>query len=163
MTDAYSPDHAHFRVFLVVVDDTDEWRMALRFACRRAEHTGGRVALLHVIEPSDFQHWAAVEEKMRSERRLEAERLLQRIAKDVNQLTGSLPALHLREGQTREELLKLLEDDPAISILVLGGRASGDSPGPLIQYLIGKGAPRLNIPITIVPGQLSVDQIDELA
>lgn len=163
MTDPYMPDHANFRIFLVVVDESDEWRMALRFACRRAEHTGGRVALLHVLEPTDFQHWMVLEEKIRSERRHEAERLLQRVSREVNQLTGTMPALHLREGQTREELLKLVEEDPAISILVLGGRASGDTPGPLIQYLTGKGAARLRIPITIVPGQLSVDQIDELA
>jgi nucleotide-binding universal stress UspA family protein len=163
MTDSYTPDHANFRIFLVVVDASDEWRMALRFACRRAEHTGGRVALLHVLEPTDIQHWMAVEEKIRSERRHEAERLLQRVAREVNQLTGTMPALHLREGQTRDELLKLVEEDPAISILVLGGRAYGDTPGPLIQYLTGKGAARLRIPITIVPGRLSVDQIDELA
>ena len=40
------------RVFLVVVDNTAEMRVALRFACRRARHTSGRVALLHVVEPN---------------------------------------------------------------------------------------------------------------
>src|SRR3546814_4004681 len=78
------------RVFLVVVDDTTEWRAALRFACRRASHTGGRVALLHVVEPSDVQHWMTVEEGMREERRPEAEQLLQRIAKEGNQLEGKI-------------------------------------------------------------------------
>ncbi len=45
------------RVFLVVVDDTEEMRVALRYACRRAAHTHGRVALLYVVESSEFQHW----------------------------------------------------------------------------------------------------------
>ncbi len=34
------------RIFLVVVDETEEMQKALHFACRRALHTGGRVALL---------------------------------------------------------------------------------------------------------------------
>ena len=55
------------RVFLVVVDRSDEWHCALRFAGRRAGHTGGRVALLHIVEPMEFQHWMAVEPKMRQE------------------------------------------------------------------------------------------------
>ena len=33
------------RVFLVVVDDSEEMLVALRFACMRAKSVGGRVAL----------------------------------------------------------------------------------------------------------------------
>ena len=38
------------RKFLVVADETPEFKAALRFACRRARNTGGHVALLKVIE-----------------------------------------------------------------------------------------------------------------
>ena len=41
------------RVFLVVVDDSEEMLVALRFACMRAKSVGGRVALFRDIEPSD--------------------------------------------------------------------------------------------------------------
>ena len=60
------------RVFLVVVDDSPEMQVALRYAALRARSTGGRVALLYVIEPSDLQQWMAVESLMREERREEA-------------------------------------------------------------------------------------------
>ena len=40
------------RTFLVVVDETEEMRNALRYACRRAQHTSGRVALVYVVEPA---------------------------------------------------------------------------------------------------------------
>ncbi len=156
-------DHATKRLFLVVVDDTAEYRAALRFACRRAQHTAGRIVLLHVIEPGEFQHWGAVEEVMREERRHEAEQLLQRVAAEVNSLTGTLPVLHVREGTRREELLKLIEEEPSISILVLGASPLGEGPGPLVQYLTGKGIGRLRIPVTIVPGNLSIERIDDLA
>ena len=62
------------RKFLVCVDDTPECRVALRFACRRANKTGGGVTLLRVIEPGDFGHWVAVEDLMREEARDEARR-----------------------------------------------------------------------------------------
>lgn len=151
------------RVFLVVVDDTEEWHAALHFACRRALHTGGRVALLHVIEPAEFQHWMSVEEVMREERRQDAERLLQKVAKQVNDETGTFPELHVREGARPEELVKLIEEQPTISILVLGASTSSEGPGPLIQYLTTRAMGRLRIPITILPGGLSDEEIDRIA
>ena len=151
------------RVFLIVVDDTEEWHAALHFVCRRALHTGGRVALLHVIEPAEFQHWMSVEEVMREERRQDAERLLQKVAKQVNEETGSMPELHLREGARHEQLVELIEEQPSISVLVLGASTSSEGPGPLIQYLTTKAIGRLRIPITILPGGLSDDEIDRIA
>ena len=61
------------RVFLVVVDDTEEMHVALRYACRRARHTGGRVALLHVIEPADPQPFRQVAELILAEQRAQAD------------------------------------------------------------------------------------------
>ena len=93
----------HQRIFLVIVDDSEELNIALTYACLRARNSGGRVALLYVIEPSDFQHWIAVEDIMRAERRTEAEQILQRHAKQVNEITGALPILYVREGERRDE------------------------------------------------------------
>ena len=100
-------ESAETRVFLVVVDETAEHHLALRYAARRAAHTGGRLALLHVIERGEFQHWVAVEE-------------------------------------------------------LAAGMGSG-GPGPLVTFLSGKPAARLRIPITIVPGGLTAEQIDALS
>ncbi len=75
-------------VFLVVVDNTPEMRVALRFASRRAKRTGGRVGLLRVIRKADFQHWAAIGNLMREEARDEAEQLLQEHAATVTELNG---------------------------------------------------------------------------
>ena len=147
------------RVFLVVVDDSEEMRVALHFACRRAMHTGGRVALLYVQEPADFQHWAAVGDLMREEARDEAEGLMQKLSAEVQQWAGSFPVLYLREGDRREELEKLLEEEPSVSVLVLGANTGAKGPGPLVSYLAGKGASRLHVPITIVPGSLSDEEI----
>ncbi len=153
---------ARNRIFLVVVDATAEMRLALRFACRRARSTGGRVALLYVMEPADFQHWMAVEEKMREERREEAERVLQDLAAEAQEITGATPVLHVREGDRADEIVQLIEEEPAISILVLGAGTGKKGPGPLVTSLAGKLSGRFPVPITVVPGNLSKEQIDAL-
>ena len=150
------------RVFLVVVDDTPEMDIALRFACRRARNTGGRVALLYVVEPADFQHWMSVGNLMREEARSEGEQLLQKLAGRVNEQTGALPILYVREGSRRDELLKLLEEEPSISILVLGANVGKRGPGPLIEALTGKFLGKLRVPLTIVPGNLDDEAIDSV-
>jgi len=150
------------RIFLVVVDESEEMGVALRFACRRAIATNGRVALFYVVEPADFGHWMAVEDLMEKERRMVAEETLTKYSDIVAEFTGQLPVLLIREGNRRDALLKLLEDEPGISILVLASGVGKGGPGPLIQALTGKFYKRLRVPMTIVPGNLSDDEVDAL-
>lgn len=147
------------RIFLVVVDETEEMRNALRFACRRAEHTQGRVALLFVIEPVEFQHWLGVGRVMEEEARAEAERRMQALAAEVFDLTGTMPIMHIREGDRAEELVKLLQEEGSASLLVLA-TAVGSSPGPLVTYLMNNFGRGVRIPVTLVPGQLTESEID---
>ena len=151
------------RVFLVVVDESQEMQKALRFACRRARHTGGRVAMLYVMERNEFQAVIGVGDLMREEARSEAERALQKIASDVQKQSGAMPILYLREGSRRDELMKLISEEPSVSILVLGASTGKGGPGPLVSAFTGRMVGELNIPITIVPGNLPDDVIDELA
>jgi len=57
----------------------------------------------------------------------------------------------------------LIEEEPSISILVLAAGTGPEGPGPLISYLTGKPAARLRIPITIVPGRLTVEELDAVS
>lgn len=155
-----APNH---RVFLVVVDNTDEMTVALRFACGRARHTGGRVALLHVIEPNDFKYWMGVGDLMRSDARAEAEKLLQRYAAKVQEWSGRTPILYLREGSQRDTVLKVIAEEPHISILVLGANPGSGGPGPLVSTLTGKMIGKLRIPVTVVPGNLSDEDVDAIS
>lgn len=158
-----APTAEQVRVFLVVVDDTAEMRVALRFACRRARHTDGRVALLYVIEPTEFRHFMGVGELMREEARTEAEILMQKMASQVQEMSRSVPIVYLREGNRRDELLKLINEEPAISILVLGANTEASGPGPLVSALTGKLLNRLRVPLTIVPGSLGDDLVDAIS
>jgi len=150
------------RVFLVVVDDTPEQVAALRYASRRARSTGGRVALLRVIEPAEFQQFAAIGALMRDEARAEAETLLTRLAAEIEALSGDIPALYVREGDPRDEVIRLIADEPSISQLVLAADPGAGGPGPLVTALTGRYVGRLRVPVTIVPGSLTDPQIDQI-
>ncbi|WP_120498406.1 universal stress protein [Kiloniella sp. EL199] len=151
------------RIFLVVVDDSDEMLQAMRFACRRALHTGGRVALLYVIEPAEFNHWAAVGDLMQEEAREEAEARLNKLGEEVLEYSGQIPVLYMREGDRRDELVKLVNEDDQVSILVLGASSGSGGPGPLLTALMGKHIGKLRVPITVVPDNLEPAEIDEIS
>src|SRR6201994_4817266 len=155
-----SPDARAPRKFLVVIDKTPECRVALRFATRRAQHTGGRVTLMCPAQLPDFQQWRGVEEIMRDEAHAEAEAMLHEAAKVVNDLSGILPELVIPYGLTTECLAALLKDDKDISILVLASGAGKEGPGPLVAMFASAVQA---IPVTIVPGTFTDAQIDALA
>ncbi|MDR3440409.1 universal stress protein [Telmatospirillum sp.] len=163
MEDRRKPPAKTGRTFLVVVDDSEEMQAALRYACRRARNTGGRVALLRVIEPPEFQHFAAIGNLMQAEARQAAEDLLHRLAETVNETSGEFPILYVREGEPRAQLLKLIDEESSISILVLAAGTDPEGPGPLCQALTGRYVNRLRIPLTIVPGSLTREAIDALS
>jgi nucleotide-binding universal stress UspA family protein len=150
------------RVFLVVVDDSPERAVALKYACLRARKSGGRVALLRVIEPADQTEWAGVGALMQEEGREEAERLLSGLAAQVNEMTGGLPILLIREGDPRDELLALIAEDPRISILILAASATGGGPGPLISALTSRYASKVTVPMTIVPGTMDDEALERV-
>ncbi|MBN9090108.1 MAG: universal stress protein [Reyranella sp.] len=150
------------RVFLVVVDESPELRNALRYACRRAKRTGGRVALLYVMPPPEGQTWGGVADLMRDEARQEAEQAVARYADVAADLTGQPPSIYIREGKSRDELIKLVNEDHSICVLVLGASSGREGPGPLVTAFTRAGS-GLRIPLTIVPGALSEAEIDAIS
>jgi nucleotide-binding universal stress UspA family protein len=155
-----SPASRAPRKFLVVIDKTKESAVALRFATRRAQHTGGRVILLCAATLPDFQQWRGVEEIMRDEAHAEAEAMLLDAATVVNELSGIFPELVILYGATTECLVHLLKEDKDVSILVLASGTAKEGPGPLVSMF---GAAVQAIPVTIVPGNFTNEQIDALA
>ncbi len=152
---------AERRKFLCVVDASPECNVAVYYAGRRAKHLGGAVSLLYVIEPGDFEHWAAVKDIMRQEARDEAEVILKTFSDRVQDVTGHPAELVIREGKIREEIIAQIEEDKSIAILVLGAAAGKDGPGPLVSSLAGRDqTSQFPIPVIVVPGTLSGDDIN---
>tara|TARA_B100001778_G_C18485213_1_gene582318 strand:+ start:91 stop:567 length:477 start_codon:yes stop_codon:yes gene_type:complete len=152
----------HRSKFLVIVDDTQELRVAIRFASIRAASTKGGIVLLKIIEHSDPQHWQSVEEIILQEARDEAEEKLKKWSKEVYDLSGITPELSVKEGIASEKIIEVLQEDDAVRFLVLAA-SSGEKPGPLVSLLAGQKSGKLPVPIVIVPQDLSDEALDDLA
>lgn len=153
---------ARNRTFLCLVDSSEEFGPTLRFACNRANTTDGRIALLYVIEPAEFQHWIGVGELMQHESREQAEEMCRVVSDLVMERTGNMPVIYIREGNAPEIVLDLIREDAGISVLVLGSATGGDGPGPIVSHIVNKMAGKFSLPITIVPGCLGNDEIDAI-
>jgi nucleotide-binding universal stress UspA family protein len=159
-------EKGHSRKFLVVVDETPECERALAFAAGRTAHTGGGLALLYVVEPGDFQHWLGVEDVAREEGVNKAKAVFRLFGRKLKALgfDNVEPEEIIREGKKAEEIFDLINEDTDIAILVLGASKDPSGPGPLISELAaGKYATEFLIPITIVPGTLTDEEIQALA
>jgi len=156
-----SREAGHRRKFLAIIDDTPECERAVAYASKRALNTNGVVVLLYVIDPSDFQQWLGVERIMREEATATANAALDAAAAKIRTKLGIEPELVVREGNATDEIHKLIEVDQDIAILVLAAGGNKEGPGPLVASIAGKAA-AFPIPVTVVPMNLSDDEIDSL-
>lgn len=156
----------HARKFLLVVDESQEVESALYYTASRIAHSSGIIVMLYVIEPQDFQHWAGVRQVQIEEETNKARALFRLFRRKLN-LAGfeHIPSEEvIREGAKPGEIMGAIEADEDIAILVLGAATDAKGPGPLVSSLAaGKQAGTFPIPITIVPGNLALEDILALA
>jgi nucleotide-binding universal stress UspA family protein len=158
-----SYEAGHKAKFLVIIDDTPECDRAVYFASRRAARVGVTVVMLRVIETHDHgQQWLGVADIMRAEAHEEANSMLAKFASRCNGIAGITPECVIREGSAAEEILKLIEEDEDIAVLVLAAAVGSEGPGPLVSSL-GSSAGTFPIPVAIVPGHLSDDELDAMS
>lgn len=151
------------QVFLVLVDETAEMPVALRFACYLANKRDGQVALFRALEPAGFMPWAGVDDIMRTEMQDESEHLLKSYTDIVTEWTGDAPIVYIREGNAGEELTKLLCEEKNITKLVLASDVSTEDPGPVITYMMQEGTHTVHKPIVVVPSNMTDEELMQLA
>ena len=149
------------KFILVIADGSEEMKVALRYACARSKKTNRKIMIATFIEPLDVLTTQGITEIMQNEAREECEKKLQYASLIVKESTGTLPVLHLREGEIIQELNKLINEEENISVLVLGANVDEKekNPGPIITSLLTKELSNLRIPIMIVPGNFSSEHI----
>lgn len=156
----------HRRKFLLVVDESAEVESALYFSASRIQHSGGQIVMVYVVEPQDFQHWMGVRQVQVEEETNKARALFRLFRRKLNiagfESVGTEEVI--REGNKAEAIIDLIDDDEDIALLVLGAATDAKGPGPLVSSLAGgAGAGKFPIPITIVPGNLTLEDIKSLA
>ncbi len=150
------------RTYLVVVDEDEAARVALRFAARRAARTEGSIEILAIVAPPEFVQWGGVQAAMDEEARLRVDALVLQAAGELIDEVGLSPAITVRQGEPVAVLRETLAERPDTAALVIGASASGEG-GPLLDYLTGPAAAAMPCPIMIIPGSLSDEAIDRLS
>lgn len=148
------------RTYLVVIDDSAESRIALRFAARRAARTGGGVEILALIEPSEFVQWGGVQAAMEEEARLRAEAMVLEASGAIFEEAGIQPSVITRQGDPVKEIGALIKEKE-IAALVLPASPNG-GPGPLVTHFANVAA-SLPCPLIIVPGGLDEEALDRIS
>jgi nucleotide-binding universal stress UspA family protein len=119
--------------------------------------------MLAVVDPPDNFEWLGVGEAMIEEGTEEATKLLEAAAREARNAAGVEPEQMVRIGNRAEEIIKLIREDEDVSFLVLAAGSGKEGPGPLVTTLAGKAASTFPVPIVIVPGSLTDEEIDALA
>ena len=148
--------------YLVCVDQRDESHAALRLACMKARLRKGSVEILHIIPPSDFQTLGMIADRMREERRIDAETLLARLSKEAEDVFGITPQQTLREGAIGDEIVSYAMDGPDITMMVIGTAQQGSGRGTLAAWLASQLGDKLLLPLLLVPGNLTDYQLENL-
>ena len=150
------------RVYLVVVEESRESKVALRFATRRAIGTKGTVHILSVVPRQPFVAFGGVQATIEEEARARAELLAMTAAGAVASQTGLMPVVAVREGEAIKVVREYLAEHAEVAALVLGAD-EGHSPGPLVSHFAGQGLGSLPCPLFIIPGGLSEADVDRLS
>jgi len=150
-------DSEYKRKFLVVIDETPECERALTFAAYRVKRTGGTVVLMSIIQKPEFIG-LGVEDVLRAEAVELAERNLDARLARIKDIGDVRSESVIREGEGAEEIENVIDQDRDIAILVLAASTSGEGPGPLVTHFANR-ANALPIPLTIVPGRMSDEEI----
>src|SRR5882724_7110232 len=155
---SYEPGHQ--RKFLVVIDETPECDRAVYYGSRRAARTNAKLTMLTVVPVGEVnQQWLGVGDLMRAEAHEEAEKRLDHFALRARNLAGIDPERIVREGAKADEVLKVIDEDEDIAILVLAAGTGKEGPGPLVSA-VGGAAGDYPIPVAIVPGHLTDEELD---
>ncbi|MEC9066355.1 universal stress protein [Pelagerythrobacter marinus] len=149
------------RVYLVIMDETEEARKALRFAARRAQATGGAVHILALVQPQSFNAFGGVQATIEQEARDRAEVMASSAAGNLYSESGRMPTIAVRVGEGQAVIKEYLAEHPEVAALVLGSAPEG-GPGPLVTHFSAHSG-SLPCPLFVIPGGLPVEAIDQLS
>lgn len=150
------------RTYLVVVDDSEESRVALRFAARRAAKTDGRMEVLGIVEPQDFVQFGGVQAAIEEEQRLRIEGVVSAAIGEILDESGIEANIIIRQGEMVKTVRDYVAGRDEIAALVLGAAPAGH-PGPLVAHFTGHDAGLLPCPVMIIPGSLDDDRLEQLS
>lgn len=137
------------RTFLVVMDESEEARAALRYAARRAVAVEGAVHILALVPQQNVSAFGAVQATIEQEAHDRAEMLAHGIGGNLLAESGIMPTISVKVGKGQRIVSEFLEKHSEVAALILGA-ASGGAPGPLVTHFSAH-AGELPCPLYVIP------------
>ena len=146
--------------FLAVFDGTDECKSAVRYAARRAKINGAELLIVATVDTAEFTYWLSVNNKMIDDIERESRDALRELSDEIKSYSD-VSCDHIIEHGSKLDVVKnLINLDNSISLLILASNKKDKNPGILVETISGEG---YSIPVVVIPGNLSDNDIDQLA
>jgi len=146
------------RTFLVVTDETEEARAALRFAARRAVAVEGAVHIIALVPQQNFSAFGAVQATIEQEAHDRAEMLAHGVAGNLLAESGILPTISVKVGNGQKIVSEYLTAHKEVAALVLGA-AKSSNPGPLVTHFAAHSG-ELHCPLYVIPSDYDEKDAD---
>jgi K+-sensing histidine kinase KdpD len=146
---------------IVCLDNSSSSNVTLRYACYKAKRTGFAVQILAVME-SSYKNLLFVSRVVGKDKRLEIEKHLNKVIDEVYKETGVMPSVSIKEGETVTKIIEEIKSTPHCTLLVLGKSYNSVSDNTVIPKLSRQIGKKIQVPITIVPENLSEEYLTRL-
>ena len=141
---------------LVAIDGSEFSRNAVRFASCLAMKIKAEVIALRVIDLPRYSHWMAVSNKVREEMTENSKKIIEETVAIGRDEFGIAITGSIREGSPVEEIIKAVNEDETIAMLVLGASGKGHAArkivGSTTEGLIHEVNRALHCAVVVVPG-----------
>ncbi len=146
---------------IVCIDTTNASQTALRYACYKAKATGFSVQILAILEAS-YKNLLFGARAIGNEKRQQLEKHLDRLIESASAETGVTPNTSIREGDIVIEIIRELKLNSNCKMLIFGKSHNSLSDNTVLPKISSKIGSKINVPITIVPENLSNEFLQQL-
>ncbi len=146
---------------VVCIDTSNASEASLRYACRKAKNSGFAVQILAVMEAS-HKNLLFGAKAIGNEKRQELEKHLEKLIDKVCKETGIIPSVSIREGDIVTEIVREIKSAPSCTMLVFGKSNNSQSDNTVLPKIAKKIGNKINVPVTIVPENLSTEFLENL-
>ena len=147
-------------IFLAVFDGTEECKSAVRYAARRAKINNAGLLIVATVDTAEFTYWLSVNNKMIDYIEKESKDALEELSVNIKSYSDVSCDYIIEHGSKLEAVKNLINLDNSISLLILASNKKDKNPGILVETISGEG---YSIPVVVIPGNLSDNDIDKLA
>jgi hypothetical protein len=119
------------------------------------------VQILAILEAS-YKNLPFAAKAIGNEKRQQLETRIKKLIDVACKETGITPAISIHEGDIAAEIIRELKTTPDCKMIVFGKSQNSLSDNTVLPKIVGKIGSKINVPVTIVPENLSDEFLKSL-